>query len=286
LQNKRIEWDINEYGIPINQEDMAATLLAFSVNVIDGIAFVAGRPLSINEQLDYLALWRYLGWLLGIESQENNHDLQSFVNKTRSGLVPLDPCGTRPHGRDGDDAIIHSRASLESIICHLLHPNESSVTIARHLLSSGRTGRAQTGSTIRQKQEEKSRDSFAVLYRSLMCRRCVGDSLANTLKLPRPTGSIKSLCAYLLTTIILWCMRVYTLLTMISWRFRRRAYVRHLNLIKRFDKVWGENHGKRMEKAAKDAMENNHAKSEQAPSCPFALVMPPLPENIHLYKND
>jgi len=55
------DWNLERDGVPINQEDMAATLLAFSANVLLGIEIVAGRPLPAAEQRDYLALWRYLG---------------------------------------------------------------------------------------------------------------------------------------------------------------------------------------------------------------------------------
>lgn len=47
---------------------MGATLLAFSYNVLVGIELIAGAPLPQQQQEDYLALWRYVGWLLGVES--------------------------------------------------------------------------------------------------------------------------------------------------------------------------------------------------------------------------
>ena len=58
-------WDAEVFGVPINQEDLAATLLAFSINVIHGIEKTLGRPLSDAEQEDYLHLWRLIGWLMG-----------------------------------------------------------------------------------------------------------------------------------------------------------------------------------------------------------------------------
>lgn len=76
-------WDTERNGIPINQEDMAATLLAFSVNVLIGIKIISGRPLPEREQRDYLALWRYVGWLLGIDTIEKmvtNLDLRTQLN--------------------------------------------------------------------------------------------------------------------------------------------------------------------------------------------------------------
>ena len=47
---------------------MAATLLAFSYNVLVGIELIGGTPLPQQQQEDYLALWRYIGWLLGVDS--------------------------------------------------------------------------------------------------------------------------------------------------------------------------------------------------------------------------
>ena len=52
------KWNVRKLGVPINQEDMAATALAFSINVLAGIDLIAGNPVSDQEQLDYLALWR------------------------------------------------------------------------------------------------------------------------------------------------------------------------------------------------------------------------------------
>ena len=43
-------WDIESNGVPINQEDMAATLLAFSVNVLLGIEIVSGQSLLLLRQ--------------------------------------------------------------------------------------------------------------------------------------------------------------------------------------------------------------------------------------------
>jgi hypothetical protein len=45
------EWDTKLYGIPINQEDMSVTLLAFSFNSLLGIEFIFGAPLCKDDQL-------------------------------------------------------------------------------------------------------------------------------------------------------------------------------------------------------------------------------------------
>jgi len=70
------------FGIPINEEDMVATLLAFSVNALLGCELFLRMKLSDQERLDYLALWRYLGWLLGVDVNEAH------------GERNLDPCGS------------------------------------------------------------------------------------------------------------------------------------------------------------------------------------------------
>merc|ERR1712129_393721 len=132
LQSKTLNWDIKEFGIPINQEDMSGTLLAFSVNVLLGIEFVAGIGLTEQEQLDCLALWRYIGWLLGVETQTNQLQYESKMHSNK--LPPLDPCsGTKTTCKSisrssptDNDPISHSFAMLESIVFHLLDPNEAS----------------------------------------------------------------------------------------------------------------------------------------------------------------
>ena len=52
------KWNVDKFGIPINQEDTAATVLAFSTNVLIGVDLIAGTSVSDQERLDYLALWR------------------------------------------------------------------------------------------------------------------------------------------------------------------------------------------------------------------------------------
>ena len=67
----RSKWDTNEWGVPINQEDLAVTLLAFSTNVINGCEIILGSAWPAQEQSAYLHLWRYVGWLLGVADDCN-----------------------------------------------------------------------------------------------------------------------------------------------------------------------------------------------------------------------
>ena len=101
-------WDVETYGVPINQEDMAATLLAFSYNVLVGVEAIRGEELPEAEQEAFLHLWRYMGHLLGVAETHN-------------------PCA---------GGMRLAKARLESIILHLLHPDELSVRVATHLLKA------------------------------------------------------------------------------------------------------------------------------------------------------
>ncbi|MEQ8473755.1 MAG: oxygenase MpaB family protein [Marinoscillum sp.] len=51
--------------MPVNQEDMLATMLAFSIVMVRGLRRI-GVPVSAKESLDYLRLWGWVGTLLGI----------------------------------------------------------------------------------------------------------------------------------------------------------------------------------------------------------------------------
>ncbi len=58
------EWN-QKYGLPINQEDMAGTNLAFSYIILVGLQ-QSGYLLSQQEKEDFLFTWRYIGYLLSI----------------------------------------------------------------------------------------------------------------------------------------------------------------------------------------------------------------------------
>jgi hypothetical protein len=58
-------WDAAAWGTPINQLDMAGTVLLFSLVVVDGLRRF-GFKFSSEEVSDVLHLWRTAGWLLGV----------------------------------------------------------------------------------------------------------------------------------------------------------------------------------------------------------------------------
>lgn len=78
-------WQHKRFGVPINQTDMIATSMQFSLMVIHGlIAF--GCHLSQEERAAILHLWRYIGYLMGLDQNlvpmtedECNQWLYSFL---------------------------------------------------------------------------------------------------------------------------------------------------------------------------------------------------------------
>ncbi|HJC30204.1 MAG TPA: DUF2236 domain-containing protein [Candidatus Dietzia intestinipullorum] len=59
-------WDIDQWGLPINQTDLASTLGLFDAVVLLGVR-VLGVPVSKQDSADVMHLWRYVGWLLGVD---------------------------------------------------------------------------------------------------------------------------------------------------------------------------------------------------------------------------
>jgi hypothetical protein len=62
---KQPTWNM-EWGLPINQEDMAGTNLAFSYVILLGMQ-QSGLILSDREKEDFLFAWRYIGYQMNID---------------------------------------------------------------------------------------------------------------------------------------------------------------------------------------------------------------------------
>lgn len=61
-------WDAEKYGVPINQEDYAGTMLSFSVFVIEGLETI-GVKISQEEKEAYYHIWRTVAYLVGVEEE-------------------------------------------------------------------------------------------------------------------------------------------------------------------------------------------------------------------------
>ena len=59
-------WDVAMFGMPINQEDLAGTLMTFSVVTLDGLKRL-GVEVTADEGEAWLHAWKVVGHLLGVD---------------------------------------------------------------------------------------------------------------------------------------------------------------------------------------------------------------------------
>ncbi|MFA6574390.1 MAG: oxygenase MpaB family protein [Nocardioides sp.] len=59
-------WDVERWGLPINQSDQAATLGLFDAVVLLGVRAL-GVPVSAADSRAVMHLWKYVGWLMGVD---------------------------------------------------------------------------------------------------------------------------------------------------------------------------------------------------------------------------
>lgn len=59
------EWDETAWQLPVNQEDMAITILTFSVSLVEGLESLGVRVPDAQREA-YVHLWKVVGHLLGI----------------------------------------------------------------------------------------------------------------------------------------------------------------------------------------------------------------------------
>lgn len=59
-------WDTDRWGLPINQADQAATLGLFDGVLIIGCRAL-GVPISRRDARALMHLWKYVGWLMGVD---------------------------------------------------------------------------------------------------------------------------------------------------------------------------------------------------------------------------
>lgn len=62
----KADWDVNYWGVPINQTDMVATHLQFSLLIMRGLKLLGAR-ISHEEAEGILHLWQLASWWMGID---------------------------------------------------------------------------------------------------------------------------------------------------------------------------------------------------------------------------
>lgn len=60
-------YSIEEHGVPINQEDLLATLFGFSNVMWRVMETRMDVSMTTQEREDYLHLWRYIGYIMGVD---------------------------------------------------------------------------------------------------------------------------------------------------------------------------------------------------------------------------
>ncbi|WP_409184206.1 oxygenase MpaB family protein [Amycolatopsis sp. VS8301801F10] len=66
--NNRPDWDYDRWDRPVNQVQTAGTLLLFSLVYVVGTQLL-GLRYTAREKADILHLWRYVGWLMGVDDE-------------------------------------------------------------------------------------------------------------------------------------------------------------------------------------------------------------------------
>jgi hypothetical protein len=139
------KWRSDRWGAPLNQHDMVGTLLMFSSVFLDGVREL-GLGVSAKESSDWMHLWRYAGWLMGVDPE----------------LLPA----SEEEGRRIGELILATQAP----------PDEDSRTLARALLEAPREI---AGSGV-----ERALAEVQVIMGRGFARVLVGDEVADALGVP------------------------------------------------------------------------------------------------------
>ena len=89
-------WDVARWGLPINQADQAATLGLFDATVLLGVRAL-GVPVTRRDSADIMHLWKYVGWLLGVDekfltdSERERHRLDYHLLLAQADVTEAGP---------------------------------------------------------------------------------------------------------------------------------------------------------------------------------------------------
>lgn len=90
--SRRPDWNAAELGLPINQTDMAATYLGFSV-VLLVIVRAMGVPVTPAEGRAEMHMWKYIVWLMGVDERwlvDTEHDGRVLLYQMLLAQTPPD----------------------------------------------------------------------------------------------------------------------------------------------------------------------------------------------------
>jgi hypothetical protein len=114
LMNQRFEtngrWDVERYGLPVNQSDVAATLGLFNSTCLLGVRAL-GRLVTPAESRAIMHLWKYVGWLMGVD-EDWLFDTEREQN-TFNYHVVLAQAGPTPAGADLAAALVDGKLTQD-----------------------------------------------------------------------------------------------------------------------------------------------------------------------------
>lgn len=139
-------WQPERWGHPINQHDMAGTILLFSQVVLNGLRRL-GCSISRAEADRYLGLWRYVGQVLGVE--------QELLCASEPEAQALADLIAATEGPPDDDSRALVKALMEVPLRLATTPAE----------------------------EQRAQRQLQISYG--LCRALIGSELADALQLPR-----------------------------------------------------------------------------------------------------
>lgn len=98
-----------QYGLPVNQEDLAGTLIAFSWVALDGLDKL-GYQLTDDERNSYLHSWLVVGHLLGIQDEILPADANAACDLARA--VAAHQFGPSADGQALTNALVQMLADI------------------------------------------------------------------------------------------------------------------------------------------------------------------------------
>lgn len=90
------DWNVEELGVPVNQEDLAGTLLMFSYFVLEGLKMLGVR-IDPKERWGYFRTWQIVGRIMGVAAELIPADLDEAAQLI--ALIWRRQFGTSSEGR-------------------------------------------------------------------------------------------------------------------------------------------------------------------------------------------
>jgi hypothetical protein len=97
---KRGDWNVTAWGHPVNQEDFAGTLLAFSHVYLRSVERIGSKPTD-EEAASVHHVYRWVGWVMGVDpellTQNRDEERLLYAHISRRQLHPDDDSRALAH---------------------------------------------------------------------------------------------------------------------------------------------------------------------------------------------